>query len=147
MELCAKRKSSLGPIFLFEQLEAGSRDAICMMPHVQYILSINVIGLLTPYHYRYWQHASKLLLVIDRNKKSSTLLRLHLIEKKKNKIMAHLTHSIARNNASVLSKIADKNLPVLSNFILHVPLRIILVSSVNAASSKHDCKFLSYMNQ
>ena len=84
-----------------------------------------VIGILAPYL------ASRLLLVIDRNKKSSTLLRLHLIEKKN--IMAHLIYSVSRNNASVLSKIADNNLPILSNFIWHVPLRIILVNSVNAS--------------
>ena len=65
-------------------------------------------------------------------------------DRKKNKIMAHLTHSVSRNNASsVLFKTADKNLPVLSNFIRHVPLRIIPVSSENAASLKHDCKLLS----
>ena len=44
-------------------------------------------------------------------------------DRKKNKIMAHLTHSVSRNNASVLSKTADKNLPILSNFIRHLPLR------------------------
>ena len=48
-------------------------------------------------------------------------------DRKKNKIMAHLTHSVSRNNASVLSKTADKNLPILSNFIRHVPLRVIPV--------------------
>ena len=55
--------------------------------------------------------------------------------------MAH--HSVSRNNASVLSKIADKNLPILSNFIRHVTLRTILVSSENVVSLKHDCKLLS----
>ena len=104
-------------------------------------LFYNVIGILAPYLYRYWHHANGLLLVIERKNTSSTLLRLHLI-KKKNKIMAHMTHSVSRNNASVFSKIADKNLPIISKFIRHVPLRIIPVSSVNAASSKHDCKFL-----
>ena len=64
-------------------------------------------------------------------------------DRKKNKITAHLTHSVSRNNASVLSKTVDKNLPILSNFIQHVPLRIIPVSSENAASLKHDCKLLS----
>ena len=34
----------------------------------------DVIGLLAPYIYRYWLHASGLLLVTDRNKNSSTLL-------------------------------------------------------------------------
>ena len=57
--------------------------------------------------------------------------------------MAHLTNSVSRNNASVLSKIAEKNLPILSNFMWHVPLRIIAVNSVNATSSKHNCKLLS----
>ena len=58
--------------------------------------------------------------------------------------MAHLTHLVSRNNGSVLSKTADKNLPILSNFIRHVPLRIILVSSENAASLQHDYKLLSF---
>ena len=58
--------------------------------------------------------------------------------------MAHLTHSVSRNNASVLSKTADKNLPILSNVIRHVPLRIIPVNSENATSLlKHDCTYKS----
>ena len=46
-------------------------------------------------------------------------------DREKNKIMAHMTHSVSRNNASVLSKIADKNLPILSNFIRHFRLFIL----------------------
>ena len=41
-------------------------------------------------------------------------------DRKKNEIMAYLTDSVSGNNASLLSKTADKNLPILSNFILHV---------------------------
>ena len=63
-------------------------------------------------------------------------------DRRKNKITAHLSHSVSRNNASVPFKTADKNLPILSNFIWHVPLRIILVSYEHAASLKHDCKLL-----
>ena len=100
-----------------------------------------VIGQLAPYLYRYWYHASRLLFVIERKKNIN--IAQTTPDRKKNKIMAHLTHSVSRNNASVLSKTADKNLPILSNFIRHVPLRIILVSYENAVSLKHDCKLLS----
>ena len=105
-------------------------------------VNVSVIGLLALYLYRYWHHASRLLLVI-KGKKKEKIFNIPQItpDRKKNKIMAHLTHSVSGNNASVLSKIAYKNLPILSNFIQHVPLRINPVSSVNAASLKHDCNY------
>ena len=77
-----------------------------------------VIGPLAPYLYRYWHHSSRLLLVIERKKNIN--IAQATPDRKKNKIMAYLTHSVSRNDASVLSKIADKNLPILSNFIRHV---------------------------
>ena len=58
--------------------------------------------------------------------------------------LARLTYSISVNKSSAVSKIADKNLPILSTFMQHIPLKIIPVSFANSASSKRGCKLLSY---
>ena len=132
----------------FEDISCTSEFVLLHCKHKLYCVANicsdnNVIGPLAPYLYSYWHHASRLPLVIETKRKKLINIAQTTPDRKKNKIMAHLTHSISRNNASVLSKIADKTLPIFSNFIQHVLLRIILVSFANAASLKHDCKLLS----
>ena len=102
---------------------------------------IMVICQLAAYLYRYWHHASRLLLVIER-KKTSTLLRRHLIEKRTEQWpIWHIQSLIIMHLFSLKLLIRIYQCYPISYSMPR--LRIILVSSENAASLKHDCKLLS----